>query len=92
MKFCLNYLMTRLIGQHINLKMEEPLANSYSSNSNKPSTTLKLHPVSPYRAKRTVSFKDKDAKQPIHTIHHVESLKKYNATEERNSCLKCNLL
>lgn len=46
-----------------------------------------------YKAKRTVSFKDQCGNQSLHTVHHVESLKKYNATEEKGlSCFKCCML
>jgi len=46
-----------------------------------------------FKAKRTVSFKDQCANQSLHTVHHVESLKRYNAVEEnRLSCFKCYIL
>ncbi|OMJ68052.1 hypothetical protein SteCoe_34609 [Stentor coeruleus] len=46
-----------------------------------------------YRAKRTVSFRDKDPNQKLHTIHHVESYKTYNAVQDKGwSCLKCQIL
>jgi hypothetical protein len=46
----------------------------------------------PYKIKRGVSFKDKQPGESIHTVHHVESFKVYNASEEKGlSCLKCSL-
>ena len=70
--------------------MEEPVVNSDIKESNSVSSKPALLASSPFKAKRSVSFKDKDPKQSLHTVHHVESLKSYNSTEEKGfSCLKC---
>lgn len=61
-----------------------------STRSAKPSLQSK---ISPAKARRTVSFRDKCAGQNLETVHHVESLKHYNSTEEKGfNCLKCSLL
>ena len=51
-----------------------------------------LSKVSPAKARRTVSFRDKCSNQSLETVHHIESLKHYNLTEEKGfSCLKCSI-
>ena len=73
--------------------MEEPTPNLESSNSKSVAPKPSHLGLSPYKAKRTVSFKDKHPHQALSTIHHVESLKNYNSTEERGfSCMKCQIL
>lgn len=67
--------------------MEETTRKSSKTNYLKTSNTEML-PVSAYKAKRTVSFKDKDS---IQTVYHVESLKKYNSQPQPTGCLKCSL-
>ena len=42
------------------------------------------------KAKRSVSFSDKNPNVSVHTVHHVESYKVYNS-HKNDSCLKCSL-
>ena len=75
--------------------MEESVSTSDSTN--KPEINgekrSSLLATNPYKAKRSVSFKDKDPNLSLHTVHQVESLKSYNATEEGSfSCMRCELL
>lgn len=67
-------------------------SSKVANGGNKPKTGL-LTNNSQFKAKRTVSFKDQCANQSLYTVHHVESLKRYNAEEEKGfSCLKCFIL
>ena len=71
--------------------MEGPGSDKKNVDSVAPKPALLT--VSPFKAKRSVSFKDKDPNQALSIVHHVESLKKYNSTEERGfSCMKCYIL
>lgn len=74
--------------------MENTISDGVQGKQNDAATKPAMLGVNPaYRAKRTVSFKDQCTNQSLYTVHHVESLKKYNATEEKGlSCFKCYIL
>ena len=67
--------------------------NEEKNLSNISASTSRRTKISPAKARRTVSFRDKCAGLNLETVHHVESLKQYNSTEEKGfNCLKCSLL